>query len=145
MESLQAEEILTFCLCPPAAPSALRRLLLLPPRLLQGASQRRAHQDDPGGRRPAPEPAAQARQRRDADPERRRLPRPAGLRPGALHPVHHLRRPGAPQAGCGEAGEGVVSALNLGHKLHRSLPPPPGAAPRNIGLNMFKKIHYFRI
>lgn len=72
------------------APSTVRRLFLLPPRLFQGTLKRRAHQAAPGRRRSIPEPAAQARQRCDTNPQCGRLPRAARLRPGALHPVHHL-------------------------------------------------------
>lgn len=125
---------------PPPAPAALRRLLLLPARLLPAAVQGRAGPTAAGRRRPAAEPPAQTRQRRDPDPERRRLPRRAGLRPGALHAVHRLRRQQAAGGGRrGAAGEGVVGADLVAHRLHRRLPPPPCAQPsdRRIDCSLF--------
>lgn len=118
-----------------AAAAALRRLLLLPPRLFQVSVQRRARQAPPGGRRSAPEPTAQARQRRDADGERGGLPRGAGLRPGAVHTVRGLRPAGTSQASSGETGEGVVGPVHVDHRLHRGLLPPSCAGPSNSGLN----------
>lgn len=105
------------------ASSSLWRLLLLPARLFPQASERRAGAAAEGRRRPAAQPAAQSRQRRDSDGDGGSVSRSAGLGPGVLHSLRPVWPAKLEQTRAGPSGQSVVSAVVVAAGLHSGLRP----------------------